>query len=265
MPEGTAPAGHRQDFVTVAGCKTLVLRGGKGRTILYLHGASGGGVWQPFMQDLAKRYEVIAPEHPGFGQTDTPDWLDRMEDLAYFYLDFMKQQDLRDVHLIGSSFGGWLAAEIAVRSTQRISSLTLIGAAGLRPRGVEAPDTFLWKPEEAVRNTFSDPKMVEAALARQPSEEEMDRQLKNRFTLAKLGWHPRMHNPDLPKWIHRIDVPTLVMWGADDKIVPPVLGDYYAKMIPGAKLQTIGNCGHLPQVERRDEFVAAVTGFLDGK
>ena len=86
---------------------------------------------------------MIAPEHPGFGESDTPDWLDTIEDLAYFYLDLLEQLKLSGVHLVGLSLGGWIAAELAVRSTQRLASLTLAGAAGLRCPGVEQIDPFL--------------------------------------------------------------------------------------------------------------------------
>lgn len=264
MPDGNAPADHKQDYVTVAGCRTYLLRGGTGKkTVLFLHGAGGGGVWLPFLQDLARTYNVIAPEHPGFGRSDTPDWLDNIHDLGYFYLDFIKALDLKDIHLVGSSFGGWIAAEVAVRSTQRLASLCLVDAAGLKVAGVERADIFLWTPEQAVRNLFADPKLAEAALARSLPEDELDRQMKNRFTVAKIGWQPRLHDPDFPKWLHRIDIPTLVMWGREDKLNPIAVADHYAKLIPGAATHIFECCGHLPHVESKDEFVRVYSAFVD--
>src|SRR5215470_10542621 len=102
-------------MVTVRGCNVGLMRGGAGQPLVILHGASGAGTWLPFMRSLADSYDVIVPEHPGFGVSDTPDWLDTIHDLAYFYLDFLAALDLDRVHLVGVSLGGWIAAEIAIR------------------------------------------------------------------------------------------------------------------------------------------------------
>src|ERR1700680_3300257 len=128
------------DFSTsvlaVRGCRIRLMRGGAGSPLVVLHGESGANVL-PFMQQLAQKFDVIAPEHPGFGESDTPDWLDNVHDLAYFYLDLVAQLKLTGVHLVGLSLGGWIAAELAVRNTQRLASLTLSGAAGLFVAGAE--------------------------------------------------------------------------------------------------------------------------------
>src|SRR5579883_2000121 len=104
MPE------HHQSFVDIRGCRINLLRGGKGSPLLYLHGGGGGGIWLPFLDKLAQRFDVLAPEHPGFGRSDTPSWLDNLSDLAYFYLDVLEALELERVHLVGHSFGGWIAA-----------------------------------------------------------------------------------------------------------------------------------------------------------
>ena len=129
-------ASSTTETVRVADCSVNVMRGGKGPPLLFLHGAGGAGVWLPFMAALSERYEVIVPDHPGFGRSDTPDWLDQLSDLAYFYLDFIEALGLDQVHLVGHSLGGWIAAEIAVRSTRRLRTLTLVGAAGVHVNGV---------------------------------------------------------------------------------------------------------------------------------
>src|SRR6201999_2945594 len=121
--------------ISVRGCHINLMRGGTGRPLLFLHGA-GGGRWLPYLSDLAARHDVIAPEHPGFGASDTPAWLDTIPDLANFYLDFLDQLDLTDVHLVGCDLGGWIAAELAVRNARRLASLTLAGAAGIHVPGV---------------------------------------------------------------------------------------------------------------------------------
>ena len=122
--------------IAVRGCRIRLMRAGAGDPLVYLHGASGAA-WLPVLQKLSEKYDVIAPEHPGFGESDTPDWLDTIHDLAYFYLDVFDQLKISDAHLVGNSLGGWLAAEIAVRNTSHLASLTLCDAAGIYVPGVE--------------------------------------------------------------------------------------------------------------------------------
>ena len=149
----------------IGGCRVTLRRGGAGPKLLYLHGANGAAVVQPFLHELARDYEVLVPEHPGFGGSDEPAWLDNIHDLAYFYLDFLEQLDIRDAVVIGSSIGGWLALEIAVRNTSRIRALSLIGPAGIHVPGLKKGDMFLWSPEEKVRNLFADQGIAERLLA----------------------------------------------------------------------------------------------------
>jgi pimeloyl-ACP methyl ester carboxylesterase len=231
--------------------------------LLYLHGARGASAWLPFMQQLSQRFDVIVPEHPGFGGSDMPDWLDNVGDLAYFYLDVMEELGIEGVHLVGTSLGGWIAAELAVRSCARLKTLTLSAAAGIHVKGVSKGDIFLWSPEKFLRSMYHDPALADAAVAQPLSEAEQMADMKNRLATAKLAWQPRLYNPHLAKWLHRIDVPTLVLWGDDDKIIPPPYGPAFAERIPGARLEVIGNCGHVPQLERSTEWVAKITTFID--
>jgi pimeloyl-ACP methyl ester carboxylesterase len=144
---GRALASATTKTYRIAECSVNVMRGGEGAPLLFLHGAGGAGIWLPFMAALSERYEVIVPDHPGFGRSDKPDWLDELSDLAYFYLDFIEALGLDRIHLVGNSLGGWIAAELAVRSTQRLHTLTLIAAAGIHVNGVPKGDLFLWPPD----------------------------------------------------------------------------------------------------------------------
>jgi pimeloyl-ACP methyl ester carboxylesterase len=131
-------------------------------------------------------------------------------------------------------------------------------------KGVPKGDIFMWSAAELARNLFHDPKYAEWMLLAQPSEEEQEMQLKNRLTTAKLGWHPRFYNPHLAKWLHRITVPTLIVWGANDKLIPAPYASAFGEAIPGARVEMFNNCGHLPQIEKSQEFVATVSAFLQG-
>ena len=250
--------------LSVRGCSIALMRLGAGRPLLFLHGGGGAG-WLPFLADLAARHDVLAPEHPGFGASDTPDWLDSIQDLARFYLDLLDQLDLKHVDLVGHSLGGWIAAELAVRNTRRLSSLTLVGSAGIHVPGVPQVDTFLLNDEQLVRNLFDDPKLIEAMVAQTKRPELEDVTLKNRTTTAKLVWQPRGYDPQLAKWLHRIDVPTHLIWGANDRVYPKDYALAFQRLIPGASVTIIPDSGHVPQVEQRQAFVAALEDFLQGK
>lgn len=247
--------------VTVRGCRIRLMRSGAGDPLIYLHGASGAS-WLPFLETLSKHFDVIAPEHPGFGQSDTPDWLDNIHDLAYFYLDLFAELKLSGAHLVGNSLGGWIAAEIAVRSTANLASLTLAGSAGLQVPGAAQIDSFLISDEQRLRAFFYDQKKAAEMIARVLSPEMEDIALKNRAVVARLSWQPRSHDPDLHKWLHRIDVPTLLVWGDSDRLFPKEHALAFQEAIPGAKLVTIAKCGHVPQIEQPDAFIAALESFI---
>jgi pimeloyl-ACP methyl ester carboxylesterase len=213
------------------------------------------------MNLLAKQFDVIAPDHPGFGSSDTPDWIETVGDMAYFYLDFLKAMQLREVHLVGNSLGGWIAAEMAVRSTDRLKTVTLASAVGIHVEGITRPDIFLMNPRQLAETIFADPELAKKRNANPPTEQEAATLMKNRFMTAKLSWQPRSHNPDLPKWLHRIDVPSLILWGDSDRLVPLAFGEEYHRLIPASRLEVLERCGHLPQVERSAEFVDRVSQF----
>jgi pimeloyl-ACP methyl ester carboxylesterase len=257
-------ADHATTTISVRGCNIKLMRGGSGPPLLFLHGASGAGAWLPFMQALAARFDVLVPQHPGFNDSDTPDWLDTVHDLAYFYLDVLEQLDLDRVHLVGGSLGGWIAAELAIRDTYRLSSLTLVGAAGIHVPGAKQVDLFLGSDEQRIRDFFYDPACAEEMIARVLRPEFEDANMKNRIATAKLAWQPRAYDPHLRKWLHRIDVPTLIVWGANDRVFPMEYAYVYQQLIPGSKAVIIPECGHIPQAEKPAAFVAELTDFIDG-
>jgi pimeloyl-ACP methyl ester carboxylesterase len=239
-----------------------VERGGAGAPLLFLPDAHVGAAWLPFHDRLAERFEVILPEHPGYGGADAPPWLDRVADLANFYLDALGPLDLGRVHLVGAALGGWIAAELATRNTGRLASLTLIDAWGLRVAGVAGIDPFVTPDEQALRDLFAAPQAADAAVARMLAPEGEDALLKSKMVTAKLAWQPRLHDPHLVKWLHRIDVPALIAWGAEDRLLPPAYGAAWQQAIPGARLVTVAGAGHLPHVERPGETAAAIVDFI---
>jgi len=246
----------------IRGVAIKLRRAGRGEKVLFLHGAGGVPQWLPFFDLLAERYEVLVPEHPGFGGSDDPAWIRSIADLALFYLDLLEEEGLDRLHLVGNSLGGWLAAEILIRDRSRFCSLVQLAPAGLRVKGVPCGDNFIWGPEEAVRNLYHDQSFADRILALTPSQEQMDVMLKNRFTVAKFGWQPRWWNPDLEKWLHRVKLPALVIWGDDDRIMPPAYAALWRERLPQARLVVVEGCGHLPHVEQAEVVARHIHAFL---
>jgi pimeloyl-ACP methyl ester carboxylesterase len=239
-----------------------LMRGGSGPPVLFLHGANGWPQWGPFFEKLAEKCDVRVPEHPGFGTSDDPSWLRNVADLAMYYLDFLDGLGESKVHLIGHSLGGWTAAELAVRNSARLASLTLLAPAGLRVKGIASGDNFIWAPDEALRNVYYDQAIAKRILALPVSDEAADIALTNRFAAAKFGWEPRWFNPSLERWLHRVSVPALVLWGAEDKLFPKEYAARWGERIPQAKVEIIPQCGHVPIVEKADVAAGKVLDLI---
>ncbi|MFM1814325.1 MAG: hypothetical protein RLZ98_1020 [Pseudomonadota bacterium] len=250
----------QESTLDVYGQKLRLVEAGTGPTILFLHGA-GGANWSPLHDKLAGSHRLIAPEHPGFGKSPTPEWMLSVGDLAFFYLDLLKLLDLRDVHLVGHSLGGWTAAEIAIRSTERICSVTLMAPAGCAVREAAFGDIFLWTPEEAARNQFYNQELAEKRIAALANA-DLDVVLQNKATTARLAWSPRLHNPQLPQWLHRIDRPTRLVWGLEDKIIPFACRKPFLEGISDCDVLQIKECGHLLHSEKPGETAEAIAAHI---
>ncbi|HEX6511941.1 MAG TPA: alpha/beta fold hydrolase [Chloroflexota bacterium] len=250
------------EILDVRGIPVHYQRTGQGQPLLYLHGSGAALQWDAGLTALADRFDVIAPAHPGFGPYERPEWMDTIADYAFHYLDFMDALGLDCVHLMGTSMGGWMAAELAVCSSQRLTSLTLIDAAGLQVEGAPAPNVFAMTREEQTRLVFHDQTLADQALAVDLDEAALAAYRHNVAIMELLARDPYLHDPKLPHRLHRVSTPTLVVWGAQDRLIPPAHGRAYAEAIPRARLTLIPDCGHIPHQERPDEFLAIVQGFL---
>jgi pimeloyl-ACP methyl ester carboxylesterase len=246
--------------ITLCGASIEMKRAGAGRPMLVLHGAGGSPRFLPAMQKLAEQFEVFIPQAPGFGGTPAPAWLETIADLANFYLEFLEQFDLRGVHLVGLSLGGWTAAELAVRNASRLASLTLMDAPGIAVPGIEPRDPSTVSEEQNTRDTYFDPKLAEDARARTAAGNAAVHEA-NRQLVKKLAWRHRNHDPQLQRWLARIRIPTHVIWGAQDRLFPPIYGETWAKAIAGARLTLVPRCGHLPIQEQPEIFAAKVAEF----
>ena len=239
-----------------------IVRKGKGRPLLMLHGGGGPVAGMPFADRLAERFGIIAPTHPGFAGTRIPEHFNRVDDLVFLYLDLLDELDLKDVVLMGFSMGGWVAAELATMTTERLSKLILVDAVGVKVGGREdrdIADVFGLPPEQLAKKMFHDPSRAPDINALTP--EQLEIVAGNRMALGVYTWDPFMHNPKLPRRLHRIDVPTHFIWGASDGVVTVDYGRAFCKMISGATMTVIEKAGHSPQSEQPGAFVDAVFSF----
>jgi pimeloyl-ACP methyl ester carboxylesterase len=241
---------------------TAMQRAGSGPPLVFLHGAGGPMIGAPFLDDLARDFTVYAPAHPGFGPGQGVEHIDDVVDFALYYLDFLDTIGVKKPHLVGHSFGGMLAAEMAALAPGQLDRLVLICPAGLWLDAVPIPDFFTFSPEQLVRTALHDPngpvgKMLLAQF-REPS-----RALESHRCLASAGkfmWP--IPDKGLKKRIHRVKSPTLVVWGASDGLIPTAYADAFQRAIPGSRVAILNGAGHLPMLEQREAFVDAVTRFL---
>jgi len=249
--------------MTVNGIELEVLHRGRGAPVVLLHGMDTVSPKAPFLDLLARHVEVIAPSAPGFGNSPRPRDFDTIYDLAHLWLALLDQLPYEKVTLLGLSFGGWLAAEVAVASCHRIANLILVDPVGIKlgdPETRDILDVFNTNPAEVRRRSWADP--AKAPDYDAMSDEELVVHARNWESLCLYAWHPYMYNPQLKQWLGRISVPTLVLWGEHDGVVTPDYGRAYAKLIRSAEFQTIESAGHHPEAEQPERFVAAVAGFL---
>jgi pimeloyl-ACP methyl ester carboxylesterase len=250
---------------TLHGAELELLRCGGGRPIVLLHGMQHLDPQAPFIKGLARHGEVIGPSHPGFGRSSRPDGFETTDDLVRLYLSFLDQIGAEKVTLVGFSFGGWIAAELATLCSHRLDRLVLVDAFGIKVSDRETPDildVFNTHPDEVLKRTWCDPARYAPDFDAM-TDEELTIHARNWDSLCLYGWQPYMHNPRLKRWLTRINVPTLVAWGANDGIVKPSYGRAYCDLIPEAQFTLIDNAGHRPEIEQPDVFTERVRAFLD--
>ena len=250
--------------LSIRGIELEVVRRGAGRPVLLLHGPQTVHPRSPFLELLARHAEVIAPSHPGFGHSPRPDDLDTVYDLVHLYLDVLESLPREAVTLIGLSFGGWLAAEIAAACSHRLDKLILVDAVGIKVGDRETRDildVFNTSPREVERRSWHDAARWAPDLDAM-SDDDLIVHARNRDALCLYAWHPYMYNPRLRRWLGRITVPTLVLWGAGDQIVTPAYGRAYSDAIPGSRFELIAEAGHYPEIEQPEVFVERVVAFL---
>jgi len=262
----TVSATWTDEIIEAAGTTLQLVKGGAGEPLLILHGEMGHPGWLRYHRALAERNTLYIPSHPGFGKSRRLDWVMNMRDLAGWYLDALDDLGLGQVNVVGFSLGGWLAAEMATMCPDQFKRLVLVGAAGIRPPAGEIFDMFLVVAKEYMTACVLDPaKVVEfkQVCPDEPTPEQAEAWEVAREEACRLSWRPYMHYPALPQLLRRVKhLPTLIVWGRQDPIVPLSAAEVYHQSIKGSRLAVLDNCGHQPEIEKPDEFARLVQAFL---
>ena len=226
-----------------------------------------GVMWLPFMQKWSKRFRVQVPQHPGFGASTGFDRIDAIEDMAFAYAELFDALGLEEFVLVGHSLGGWIAAEYAVRWPERVTKLVISAAPGLWVDEHPPPDLFrLARDRDAMRSLlFHDPT---GAIASMILKDNPDRSgIVRRLPVddgagpTRLGTSPR--SEARRRRLYRIVCPTLVLWGADDKLVPVAHGVAYHRLVPGSTFVTYFLKGVRAFADvQREEHVAKIMEFV---
>jgi pimeloyl-ACP methyl ester carboxylesterase len=252
--------------LSVRGTPVHMLEDGAGPPLLFLHGAGGGGRWLPFQERLAKAFAVRMPSHPGHGGSPAAEWIEHISDLAFHYLDLLDQLRLERVHLVGASFGGWIAAELATMASHRLASLALIDPVGIKVDGWIYPFLFGMDIPEIVATVFHDPSAALALVPPDQSVETLALQYRQGTAIARVSWNPYLYDPLLRRRLPRISAPTLICWGAHDRLAPLVpCGEAWKREIPGARLRVFDDSGHVPHLEEPGAVAEAITEFCGSR
>ena len=252
-------AGQR---VEVAGIGLSVLTGGSGPAVVVVHRDTGRAGWTGFHERLADRFSVYAPALPGFDDSTRPDWMRTPAEAATVLGFALDQLGVTPVAAVGLGFGGWVVAEAAVQSPSRFSKLVLHSPVGLQPESGEIVDQFLWTATDYVRMGFASESRFEE-LYGDGSDDSLQRAWDgNREMTTRIAWKPYMFSRALPALLPALEIPTLVIWSAQDGIVPRSVAERYEKLIPGAQLAVLPDAGHQADLEAAEALAALVQEFL---
>ena len=267
MATGTSATGtgeRRSEAVDVGGLEMHLQSAGEwsGTPVVVLH-HSTGPLWTPFHDRLAERRRVVVPDLPGYGRSARPVTARAPRDLAIRALQLFDVLGVGPVHLVGLGLGGWVAAEMATMHQSALSSLVLVGAAGIKPRTGEIFDPMMSSPVTYGRRCFSADERFDALFGEEPSPELAEVWDWSREMTARITWRPWMWSGQLPDLLRGVRTPALVVWGDTDRVVPIDCGQQYAELLPAARLETVAAAGHCVDLEQPDALASVVERFFD--
>jgi pimeloyl-ACP methyl ester carboxylesterase len=253
------------ELVPVGQTALHLLKGGSGPPCLVLHGIEGHEGWLAFHESLAERAMVLAPSHPGYGHTECPAWMASVQHQAVFYNWFVQEAGLDSVDLVGVGVGGWIAAYMAVMCPSQLRHLVLVDATGIRPETAEILDVFVLPWREIIERGFYDSSTspeYQRIYAATPIAEFGGIREAGRTMSMRMCFRPYMYDPALPGMLGKVRVPTLIVWGKQDQIVPVECASLYQRAIPGATLRIVDRCGHFAHLEQPEQLASIVSEFV---
>jgi pimeloyl-ACP methyl ester carboxylesterase len=240
--------GFERQEIAINGITTVVYSAGTGAPLVYLHG-SGTFTGFGFARQWIKTHRVIIPYHPGYGESADDARIDSINDYVLHYLDLFDALGLERLSLIGSSLGGWIAAEIAVVQPQRLDRLVLVSPGGLVAKDVPSTDLFSVAPKDLPGYLVADPAILTPFMPDGHDIDFMTLRYRETTSSARLTWE-RPGNAKLAQWLHRISADTLLLWGAGDRVKPLAQADVWLSLLPNARLEVMKGVGHLPLDEQ---------------
>jgi pimeloyl-ACP methyl ester carboxylesterase len=256
-------AGWSEQNIELGGLKLRVGRGGSGRSVLVLHHDIGTLDKLPFYEALSARFDVIVPNHPGWGEkSERASWLRHPRDLAALYQWLLSELGVERASLVGLGFGGWIAAEMAALAPRDFHRVVLVGAMGVKPPEGDIADQAIVSYIDYAKAGFHDPAAFTRNYGDVSTDQLVDWDLCREMSF-RVAWKPYMYNTSLPHLLGGVRAPSLVVWGDDDKIVPKSAGEVYAKSLPKARFETIAASGHCVDMEQPDALARLVTSFIE--
>jgi len=258
-------ANWTETTANIAGTELVLVRGGAGKPLLMFHDELGYPGWMSWNDELAKERELIIPLQPGFGRTPRIEWVRNYRDLGGFYALALRELHLDPLDVVGFSAGGFIAAEMAAADPKLFSHLVLVAPMGLKPIEGEITDVFPLTIRSYLRLTVADTTTPEFGkiYGGEMTPQQFEAFEDARTETARIGWEPYLHDPSLGYLLAGVKrVPTLLVGGTKDAIVPRGCIKAYQKAIAGAQVTEIAGVGHRPEIENSAEFVRAVRAFL---
>ena len=252
-------ASYSEGELALATGRIKFLEGGSGTPVVVLHHSWGSPGWLPFHDALAANHRVVVPDMPGWGGSDRPAWARDPRDIAIIVTRLLASLDLDGVKLVGFGFGGYVAAELATMNPSRLAALVLVGAAGVQPKEGEILDQMMLSHRKYIEESFRDAETYTGYVGEEPPEDVRQLWDFSREMTARVTWKPYMFNRRLEPLLGDLHVPTLLVWGSHDKVVPLDCAKRFEGAIPNARLEVIDGAGHVVELEEPDQLAALVS------
>ncbi|MEP6960868.1 MAG: alpha/beta hydrolase [Acidobacteriota bacterium] len=245
--------------LTVNGVRIVMLVAGHGPPLLFLHGA---GTWHgfDFAETWARHHRVLIPFHPGLGESDDSPLITTMHDYVMHYLELIDQLNLPEVHLVGLSMGGWMAAAFTEEHRRRVRRLVLVAPAGLEVPGYPLTDFSKIAPQDILEYLTENVPQMAAKAPATPDAAWLAARDRDGAALGRL-LQGGVNDPKFIRYLHRITVPTMLVWGDKDRTTPIQQAEAWVKYVPGLRVLRVPDAGHMV-LDETPEAAEAIGSFL---